>query len=141
MILVDTNIISEVMRRAPEARVVSWLDSQVSETLYLSTVSLAELLLGVALLPDGKRKRELGSALKYKALGLFGEKMLAFDEAAAAAFASVMSRARAAGRSIGIADGQIAAIAKAHGLIVATRDTEPFEAAGLRIINPWKKAG
>ncbi len=89
-------------------------------------------------MPDSKRKVELGLSLGGQALALFGQRVLAFDEVAATAYASVISRARAAGRPIGMADGQIAAVAMAHGLIVATRDTAPFEAAGLTVINPWK---
>jgi hypothetical protein len=138
MILVDTNVVSETMRLSPDPKVVAWLDAQASETLHLSAVSLAELLLGIAVMPDGKRKAELGLSFGGQALALFGQRVLAFDKVAAMAYASVISRARAAGRPIGMADGQIAAVAMAHGLIVATRDTVPFEAAGLTVINPWK---
>jgi toxin FitB len=137
MILVDTNVVSETMRRSPEVKVVAWLNSQASETLHLSAISLAELMLGIAVMPNGRRKTELGLALGERALGLFAERVLAFDEAAASAYASVISRARASGRPISMADGQIAAIAITHGLTVATRDTAPFEAAGLPVINPW----
>jgi predicted nucleic acid-binding protein len=137
MILVDTNVVSEMMRQTPDANVVAWLDAQAAETLYLSAVSLAELLLGIAVLPDSRRKVELGLSLGRQAAALFGARVLAFDEAAATAFAAAVSRARAAGRSIGMADGQIAATAAAHRLMVATRDTTPFEAAGLTVINPW----
>ncbi len=137
MILVDTNVVSETMRRNPDSAVISWLDRQLAETLYLSSVSLAELLLGVAALPDGRRKNELRSALNGRAKDLFGQRILPFDQDAAVAFADIMSAARAVGRPIGLADGQIAAIAKANQLIVATRDTAPFAAAGLTIVNPW----
>jgi predicted nucleic acid-binding protein len=137
MILIDTNVVSETMRRSPEIKVVAWLNSQASETLHLSAISLAELMLGIAVMPNGRHKTELGLALGERALGLFKERVLAFDEAAASAYASVISRARASGQPIGMADGQIAAIAITHGLTVATRDTVPFEAAGLPVINPW----
>jgi predicted nucleic acid-binding protein len=137
MILVDTNVVSETMRRSPEVKVVAWLNSQASETLHLSAISLAELMLGMAVIPNGRRKTELGLALGERALGLFGARVLAFDEAAASAYASVVSRARAVRRPINMADGQIAAIALAHGLTVATRDTAAFEVAGLTVINPW----
>jgi toxin FitB len=137
MILIDTNVVSETMRRSPEIKVVAWLNSQASETLHLSAISLAELMLRIAVMPNGRRKTELGLALGERALGLFKERVLAFDEAAASAYASVISRARASGQPIGMADGQIAAIAITHGLTVATRDTVPFEAAGLPVINPW----
>jgi hypothetical protein len=137
VILLDTNIVSEAMRRVPEPRVVAWLNAQAAETLHLSTISLAELLLGIALLPDGRRKVELGLSLSTQAAALFGERLLSFDEAASRSYAAIMSRARAGGRILGTADGQIAAIAAAHGLAIATRDMAPFEAAGLAIINPW----
>jgi len=140
MILVDTNIVSETMRHSPEGKVVSWLDSQALETLYLSAISLAELMLGIALMPNERRKKETGLIFADRAIEFFGARVLALDEAAAAAYASIVSRARAVGRPIGMADGQIAAIAKAHGLLVATRDTAPFEAAGLSVINPWNEA-
>jgi predicted nucleic acid-binding protein len=138
MILLDTNVVSETMRAAPDPRVVAWLDAQVAETLYLSTVSLAELLLGVALLPDGRRKGELGDLLAGQVTTIFGSRLLSFDRAAAEVFAVTMSRARAGGTAIGFADGQIAAIARAHGLQVASRDIVPFRAAGLVVINPWQ---
>jgi toxin FitB len=140
MILVDSNVVSETMRLSPNPKVVAWLDAQLSETLHLSAISLAEVLLGIALMPDGKRKAELGVSLVGQALDLFGPRVLAFDTVAATMYASVISRARAAGRPIGMADGQIAAIAMAHKLSVATRHTAPFEAAGLKVINPWLEA-
>jgi predicted nucleic acid-binding protein len=141
MILIDTNVVSETMRRTPDARVVAWLDAQMAETLHLSAVSLAELLLGIAVLPDGRRKLDLGLSLGAQAAAFFGPRVLAFDAAAAGAFAEIVSRTRTAGFTIGMADGQIAATAAAHGLIVATRDAQPFEAAGLAVINPWTAAG
>jgi predicted nucleic acid-binding protein len=137
MILIDTNVVSETMRSAPEPKVVAWLDAQSAETLYLSTVSLAELLFGIAALPEGRRKIALGQALVEKAALLFGERILSFDVAAAKTYATVMSRARQAGRAVGVADGQIASIAATHRLIIASRDRAPFEAAGIEIIDPW----
>jgi predicted nucleic acid-binding protein len=137
MILVDTNVVSETVRLRPEPNVVRWLNAQAAETLHLSTVSLAELLVGIATLPEGRRRSELGFALAHQAALLFGARLLAFDVPAAEAYAGIISRARSAGLAIGVADGQIAAIATTHRLIVATRDTAPFVAAGVPIINPW----
>jgi toxin FitB len=137
MILVDTNVVSETMRPTPDPAVIAWLDAQAAESLYLSSVSLAELLLGIAVLPDGRRKIELGSSLLSNAVILFGDRLLPFDVPAAQAYATLVSAARSAGHAIGVADGQIAAIATAKGLAVATRDIGPFEAAGLSVINPW----
>lgn len=137
MILLDTNVISETMRKAPDPKVVAWLDAQAAETLCLSTVSLAELLYGIAALPTGRRKGELERAMTDNAALLFGDRILSFDIDAAITYAEVMSVARRAGRPIGVADGQIAAIAVTHSLAVATRDAIPFEAAGIDVINPW----
>ena len=137
MILVDTNVVSEAMRLMPEPKVIDWIDSQVIETLYLSTVSLAELLLGVAALPEGRRKHGLAKSLNEQTALLFGERILPFTAEAAHAYAQVVTRTSRIGRPIGLADAQIAAIATVRGFTVATRDTAPFEAAGLRVFNPW----
>ena len=137
MILLDTNVVSEPLKLKGDSAVLAWLDSQIAETLHLSTISLAELRYGLAALPDGKRKENLRLALEARVLSLFGRRILPFDTAAAAAYGELRARARAAGRAIATADGYIAATAIAHGLTVATRDTAPFEAAGLSVINPW----
>ncbi|MBN9560404.1 MAG: type II toxin-antitoxin system VapC family toxin [Alphaproteobacteria bacterium] len=137
MIVLDTNIVSEPMRPSGNPAVQAWLDRQVAETLYLTATSLAELLVGVALLPAGKRKEGLGAALADLIEALFGPRVLAFDRQAAREYASLVSRTRAGGHVIAVADGQIAAIAIAHGFSVATRDTAPFIAAGVPVINPW----
>jgi toxin FitB len=137
MIMLDTNVISEPLRPSADPAVLAWLDQQTLETLFLSTISLAELLYGVAALPDGKRKDWLGAALESRVLALFGPRILSFDAAAAKAYAIIRARARSAGKAIGAADGYIAATAAAHHFTVATRDTAPFEAAGVPVINPW----
>lgn len=137
MILLDTNVVSETTKLDPEAKVIRWLDNQVAETLYLSTVSLAELHLRIALLPDGRRKTMLRQSVSRIIADLFGSRILLFDEPAALAFSEIMSAAQQAGKRIGLADGQIAAIAQANGMMVATRDIEPFRVAGLTVINPW----
>lgn len=115
----------------------AWLDQQVAETLYLTATSLSELLVGIEILPDGKRKEGLGAALAELLAGLFESRILPFDQQAAMAYAPLVGRARADGRIITVSDGQIAAIAAVHGFAVATRDTEPFEAAGVPVVNPW----
>lgn len=135
MILLDTNVISEPLKAAGNANVLTWLDAQTIETLYLSTISLAELRFGIAALPEGKRRGALHSSLEQRVLPLFAGRILAFDDPASQSYATL--RARAAGQAIAAADGYIAAIAAAHGLAIATRDTSPFEAAGLAVINPW----
>jgi predicted nucleic acid-binding protein len=137
MILVDTNVVSETMHPSPSPQVIAWLDNQTFETLFLAAVSFAELLYGIAVLPEGRRKIRLATSLAERAALLFGDRVLPFDLAAAEAYAIIVSRARRSGYTIGVADGQIAAIATTHRLAIATRDTRPFEAAGLRVINPW----
>jgi predicted nucleic acid-binding protein len=140
MTLVDTNVISEMMRREPDERVVAWLDAQDAETLYVSAVSVAELLLGIASLPAGRRRAELERAFHDHGRSLFDSRIVAFGEREARAYAGVVSRARAAGHAMSIADGQIAATAAAGEFSVATRDVRPFAAAGLTVIDPWQAA-
>ena len=137
MILLDTNVISEPLRQAPEAGVVKWIDAQSLETLYLSAITVAELRAGVALLPSGKRRTGLKESLEKRVLPLFTGRVLPFDLTCTQAYAKLMAKARAAGLAIAAADGYIAAIAAANGFAVATRDTSPFEAAGVSVINPW----
>jgi predicted nucleic acid-binding protein len=137
MILLDTNVVSEPLRSAPEARVIEWIDAQPLETLFLSAVTVAELRAGVALLPAGKRRDGLQESLERRVLPLFAGRVLPLDLACTPAYADLMARARTAGVSIATADGYIAAIAAANGFVVATRDTAPFETAGVVVINPW----
>ncbi|VXB34529.1 type II toxin-antitoxin system VapC family toxin [Aeromicrobium sp. 9AM] len=137
MIVVDTNVISEPLRKGHEQRVRDWLNRQAPETLYLSAVTVAELTLGVELLSDGRRKDDLRGAVRSLIAETFRGRVLAFDGAVAQAYASLVADARMRGRSISFADGQIAATASHHSFAVATRDTSPFEACGLTVINPW----
>jgi toxin FitB len=141
VIILDTNVISEPMKPDGDRGVQDWLDEQNAETLYLTSISLSELLLGVEVLPDGKRKVGLAAALSELLATLFGARVLPFDQQAATMYAARISRARAAGRAISMADGQIAAIAAVHGFTVATRDTAPFIAAGVPVVNPGEVGG
>ncbi|WP_028874046.1 type II toxin-antitoxin system VapC family toxin [Tepidiphilus margaritifer] len=138
MILLDTNVVSEPLRPEPNVRVINWLDAQPLETLYLSAMTVAELRAGVALMPAGQRRDKLNGYLEKSVLPPFAGRVLAFDLACTNAYAQVLATARRAGSGIGTADALIAAVAAANGLIVATRDTSPFEAAGLIVINPWE---
>jgi predicted nucleic acid-binding protein len=137
VIVLDTNVVSEPMRADSDAAVAAWLDRQAAETLFLTSVSLAELLVGIEMLPVGKRRDGLAAALGQLLDGLFGPRILPFDGRAATAYAKLAGRARASGHTISLADGQIAAIATAHGFVVATRDIDPFVVAGVPVINPW----
>lgn len=138
MILLDTNVVSEPMKQRPNRRVQDWLDAQAAETLYLSTISLSELLLGIEALPVGRRRRTLAAAARNKIGDLFGDRIIPFDVAAAEAYATVVILARGNGYAISTADGQIAAIAASRSFTIASRDEAPFQAAGLAVINPWK---
>jgi toxin FitB len=137
MILLDTNVISEPLRRAPEARVINWIDAQSLETLYLSAITVAELRFGVTNLPAGKRRDELQSSLENQILPLFSGRVFPFDMNCTAAYAELMAKAKSTGLAIAAADGYIAAIAATNRFSVATRDVSPFKAAGLNVINPW----
>ncbi len=137
MILLDTNVVSEPMRPAPDGRVVAWIDAQPLETLFLSAISLAELRAGVALLPAGKRRTGLQQALERQVLPLFAGRVLPFDAPCTPVYADLVAAATRAGRPIGHADACIAAMAKANGMAVASRDVAPFRAAGVTVINPW----
>lgn len=124
------------MKPEPAAAVQDWLNQQASETLYLSSVTLAELLFGLRALPLGKRKRALTQAFDGL-IALFEDRILPFDTNAAHHYGELAVVARTAGRGFPTPDGYLAAVAASRGFAVATRDTSPFEAAGLRVINPW----
>ena len=136
MIVLDTNVVSEAMTREPHPRVREWLNAQSAETLFLSSITVAELLFGVSVLPAGKRKNALGAALD-DVLDVFATRILPFDTPAAQRYADLAVKARAAGKGFPTPDGYVAAIAAAHGFAVASRDASAFDAAGLTVINPW----
>lgn len=137
MIVLDTNVVSEPLQPFPAPQVLAWLDAQDPRTLFLATVSVAELLVGAAYLPEGRRRSDLEAGIGNAMAQLFADRLLPFDLPAATAFAPMVAKARAQGVPVGFADGQIAAIAATRGFAVATRDVKPFEAMGARVINPW----
>lgn len=136
MILLDTNVVSEAMTREPHPNVRAWLDAQSAETLFLSTITVAELLFGIGALPAGKRRTALSAALN-EVLDLFSDRILPFDLAAARRHAELAVKAWSEGKGFPTPDGYIAAIAAARGFAIATRDESAFKAAGLSVINPW----
>ena len=138
MIVLDTCVISEPMKAKANLAVVAWLDRQVAETLYLTATNLSELLTGIELLAGGRRKRNMAEELRELLDRLFGERFLEFDREAAVAYSILVGRASSKGLAISVADGQIAAIAAVHGFTVATRDTAPFLAVGVPVVNPWE---
>ncbi len=137
MILLDTNVVSEAMKPEPHPAVRAWLNNQAAETLYLSSVTLAELLFGIAALPAGKRKEMLAQTLDGL-MGLCRDRVLSSDVDAARHYAGLAITAKTGGRGFPTPDGYIAAIAASRGFIVASRDTAPFEAGGVSVINPWE---
>lgn len=137
MIILDTNVISEAMKPEPTPAVQAWLNNQVAETLYLSSVTVAELLFGVAALPAGKRKALLAQALDGLMV-LFKDRVLPFDVDAAKHYADLAMAAKIKGRGFPTPDGYIASIATSRGFIVASRDTAPYEAANVTVVNPWE---
>lgn len=138
MIVIDTNVVSEAMKPEPHPNVRAWLNEQAAETLYLSSVTLAELLFGIASLPAGKRKDMLARALDGL-MGLFRDRVLPFDADAARLYAELAVKAKTNGRGFPTPDGYIAAIAASRNFMVASRDTAPYEAVGITVTNPWKE--
>ena len=136
MIVLDTNVVSEAMKPEPHPAVRAWLNDQAAETLYLTSVTLAELLFGIKALPAGKRKDLLTQALDGL-LALFRGRVLPFDTDAARCYADLAVAARSSGRGLPTPDGYIAAIAASRGFSVASRDTAPYAAAQVPVINPW----
>ncbi|CCE01235.1 type II toxin-antitoxin system VapC family toxin [Bradyrhizobium sp. STM 3809] len=139
MIVLDTNVVSEAMKPEPSPQVMAWLDRQIAETLFISSVTIAELMFGIGALPKGRRRERLTTALE-SLMELFGARILPFDTSAACRYAEIAVKARAAGKGFPTPDGYIAAIAADRDFSVATRDTSAFSAAGLTVIDPWTAA-
>ena len=137
MIVLDTNVLSELMRRRPAARVVRWVDEQDASALAITAVTVAELLYGVARLADGARKTELTGAVDALVREDFAGRVLPFDAAAAAHYAELVAERERQGRPISISDGQTAAICRSHGAALATRNLRDFDATGIAVRDPW----
>ena len=137
MILLDTNVVSEMMKAAPDRRALAWLDAQLASALFVSSITQSELLYGVALSPGGKRRDELARAVGAAFAVYFRGRVLAFDSAAAAAFADIAASRRRAGRPISQSDAQIAAIARSRGATLATRNVKDFDGCGVEVVDPW----
>jgi toxin FitB len=137
VIILDTNVVSEPLRPAPDARVLAWLDRQSSETLFLTSIGLAELAAGVAVLPAGKRRMQLHETVSRRVRDLFRGRILSFDAQAADAFGIAFAGARKAGNAIDFADCAVAAIAASRKFAVATRNVRDFRGTGVALLNPW----
>ncbi len=137
MFILDTNIVSEVMRNVPSPEVMAWLDEHPRHDLYVTAVTQAEILTGIAFLPEGRRRSELAEAAEYAFNSLFNGRLLSFDSAAAHAYAEIASARRNAGQPLSQFDGQIAAIARSRSMAVATRNVSDYEGCSIPVINPW----
>ncbi|KYZ86000.1 type II toxin-antitoxin system VapC family toxin [Alloalcanivorax xenomutans] len=137
MIVLDTNVLSELMRPAPEPRVIAWLDRQSGRDVAVTSITVAEILHGIRRLPAGRRKRRLTDL----SIGLFNEefagRVLPFDAPAAAYYAEKLAACEKRGRPVHMADAQIAAICERHGAVLATRNIKDFEPLGVSLLNPW----
>ena len=137
MILIDTNVVSELMRKSPEPPVEAWVEGHPVEELFFSAIGEAELRYGVAVMPVGRRRDALASDIESMLRAAFEGRILPFDSEAAHAYAEVASARRAAGRPVPMADCQIAAIARSRGMAVATRNVRDFAEMGIDVIDPW----
>jgi predicted nucleic acid-binding protein len=138
VIALDTNVISELARREPDPGVLAWLDSLEVSDVVTTSITAAELRYGVARLPDGRRKRELAMVIRGILTEDFGGRVLPFDERASVRYADIVAGRERAGKPIGIADAQIAAICQDSGAVLATRNVPDFEETGIELIDPWK---
>jgi predicted nucleic acid-binding protein len=137
MLVLDTNVVSELMRERPNPDVLRWVDNQLTDNLFVTSVTEAEIRTGIAILPEGERQRGLAASAERLFSVLFSERILPFDSDAARVYAMLAAERRVAGRPISQSDCQIAAIARCRGASVATRDVDDFEGSGIEVINPW----
>lgn len=138
MIVFDTNVVSELMKSSRSPAVVAWMSLQQPDDLFTTTITVAEVLYGIEILPKGKRRDQF----LRQAEGVFGDdfggRILSFDESAAHEYSRIASERRRRGRPIPLADAQIAAVTRANGATLATRNTDDFEGCGVRLVNPWE---
>lgn len=137
MVILDTNIVAEMMKSSPSPMVVAWLNSQESSALFLTTISIGEIVYGLRVMPSGKRRLQLEQGFERVLAEAFAGRILAFDEEAARHYGEVMGRRKEIGRSLSVPDGQIASIARARGCAIATRNVRDFTECGVEVINPF----
>ena len=138
MIVLDTNIISEIMRPQPDTDVVAWLNQCAIEQLFITSTTLAEIYYGLAILPDGQRKQNLQQRFDYFITQGFSERILVFDAKAAVIYAEIMGQSKRIGQPMSFPDGQIAAITQTHHFSLATRNIKDFKHCSVPLINPFK---
>ena len=140
MVVIDTNIVSELMRAEPSVEVLIWLDTRPRQELFVTAVTEAEVRTGIAFLAEGRRRQGLAEVCEHAFGNLFAGRVLPFDSAAAHAYAEIVASRRAIGRPVSQADCQIAAIAQSRDMAVATRNIRDFEDMGIEIFDPWDGA-
>jgi predicted nucleic acid-binding protein len=138
MMILDTNVVSEMMRPIPQPAVLNWFARQSAADVHITAITMAEILFGIELLPAGKRRDALQAGVD-RTVGLFAGHILSFDERAAYAFSLISSTRRKQGSPMSGFDAQIAAIARVNGGALATRNLDAFESCGLRLVNPWEQ--
>jgi len=139
MTILDTNVVSEIMKPTPAPVVLRWISDQVSEELHVTAITMAEILYGIEILPRGKRQEALRAGAEKLFQAVFADRILSFDAAAAREFSRIASSRRKHGRRMSEFDAQIAAIACARNATIATRDMGGFEGCGVRVVNPWQE--
>ncbi|KAA0082177.1 type II toxin-antitoxin system VapC family toxin [Paraburkholderia sp. T12-10] len=137
MIVLDTNVLSETLRSAPDPRVMEWFGGQRRAALFTTTITHAEILYGLGLLADGSRKQALSAAVKAIFNADFAGRLLSFDSDAAEVYAQIAVSRKAAGRPISQFDAMIAAVARSRGATLATRNVKDFSDCGLAVVDPW----
>lgn len=138
MVILDTNVVSELMKSQASSAVVAWLSTQRRDDLFITTITMAEVLYGIEIFPRGKRRDQLLRQAQATFAEDFADRVLSFDHRAAHEYAQIASERRRLGRPISFADAQIAAIARSNEAELATRDTGDFEVSGLWLVNPWE---
>ena len=139
MFVLDTNVVSELMREVPRREVLAWVDARARRDLFLTAITEAEVRTGIAILPAGRHRRHLTRAADRFFREMFANRVLPFDAPAARTYAAIAAGRRAAGRPIGQFDCQIAAIACCRGASLATRNVRDFEDTGIEVLNPWAR--
>jgi toxin FitB len=141
MIILDTNVVSEFMTSPPASQVLNWLNEQDVTSLYLSSITIAEVGYGLRAMPEGKRRRLLSERFEQFVDAAFTQRILSFDESAARIYGEIMCQRKEMGRPMSTLDGQIAAVARSRGFSVATRNIKDFEHCQIELVNPFSGVG
>ncbi len=137
MIVLDTNVVSELARPVPSPAVIEWVDAQESSRLVITALTAAEVRAGVALMPDGRRRQDVGLRMELLLTETFAGFVLAFDIGSSAHYAKILAGRTGVGRPISVFDAQIAAVCRQYEAVLATRNTAEFTETGIQLINPW----